>query len=190
MTKISQQAKKLRKTKFLQELKKLCRETLPPFKEGECQLEALEYGKNNNEIHNVLPLFNIATTQMQISEQSRYPLNLNYQAAGWSLEHVHAQNERKANWKEEEIDKLKAQLNTIATDKNHIGEFRQYLASETIKDEDTYRTLVNLFMGASIARISEREEDENKKTFSCDLDFEKDDHLTNLALLQKEKTLR
>ena len=138
-------------------------------------------------------LFNLATTQMQISEQSRYPFNpfdpndLNYQAAGWSLEHIHAQNERRANWKDEEIKQLKAQLVTFSTEENHISEFCEYLTSDTIKDENAYRTLVNLFMGASITGISESKEDENKKIFSCNLDFEKDDHLTNLALLQKDK---
>ena len=42
-------------------------------------------------------------------------------------------------------------------------------------------------MGASIKEAKSSEEDENKKVFSCDFDFEKDDHLTNLALLQQEK---
>ena len=186
LTVIYQQAKEKTKTNFLQELKKLCQKTLP-FKSKKCQLETLEYGKDNDKIYNVLLLFNIATTQMQVSEQSRYPFNLNYQVASWSLEHIHAQNERRANWKPKEVDQLKAQLATITTKENGIKEFCEYLTSETIKEEETYRTLINLFMGASIKEAKSSEEDENKKVFSCDFDFEKDDHLTNLALLQQEK---
>ena len=124
----------------------MCQKTLP-FKSKECQLETLEYGKDNDKIYNVLLLFNIATTQMQVSEQSRYPFNLNYQVASWSLEHIHAQNERRANWKPKEVDQLKAQLATITTKENGIKEFCEYLTSETIKEEETYRTLINLFMG-------------------------------------------
>ncbi len=187
LTVIYQQAKEKTKTNFLQELKKLCQKTLP-FKSKECQLETLEYGKDNDKIYNVLLLFNIATTQMQVSEQSRYPFNLNYQVASWSLEHIHAQNERRANWKPKEVDQLKAQLATITTKENGIKEFCAYLTSETIKEEETYRTLINLFMGASIKEAKSSEEDENKKYLAVILTLKKkDDHLTNLALLQQEK---
>ena len=145
-----------------------------------------EYGKNNNEIHNVLLLFNLATTQNQISEVSRYPFDKHFEAAKrkWSLEHIHAQNEKKANWDEKQIDRIKEYLDRITVD--GIEDLKQYLntknTSEDI-DDSTYRAIMGAFMGKKVSAIK----DSNNRITSCSSEFEADHHLTNMALLQGDK---
>ena len=144
-----------------------------------------EYGKNNNEIHNVLLLFNLATTQNQISEVSRYPFDKHYEAAKkkWSLEHIHAQNETKANWDETQFNKIKGYLKSISV--NGIDKLNEYLSSKKSSediDDGTYRAIMSAFMGNDVKM---EQDDHGTATFSSD--FEKDDHLTNMALLQGDK---
>lgn len=143
-----------------------------------------EYNKNNNEIHNVLLLFNLATTQNQISEVSRYPFDKHFEAAKkkWSLEHIHAQNEKKANWDETQFDKIKEYLKTISVEgiKDLNADLENKKTSDKI-DDDTYKAIMGAFMGRPIIK----QENEGTTTFSSE--FEKDDHLTNMALLQGDK---
>lgn len=146
-----------------------------------------EYGKDNNAIHNVLLLFNLATTQNQVSEVSRYPFDKHFQAAKkkWSLEHIHAQNEkRKENWSEDELEKIKryvCQCKYIKEDEkaNIAEEFSKTLNLESIKDEKIYTIVIGALMGIAIKKDGE--------TFTLTEDFEKDDYLTNMALLQGDK---
>lgn len=144
-----------------------------------------EYNKNNNEIHNVLLLFNLATTQNQISEVSRYPFDKHFEAAKkkWSLEHIHAQNEKKANWNKEQFDRIKGYLENISVE--GIVDFKNYLkdkeTSESI-DDNTYKAIMGAFMGKN---VQSHTNDDGSITFTSD--FEKDDHLTNMALLQGDK---
>lgn len=144
-----------------------------------------EYNKNNNEIHNVLLLFNLATTQNQISEVSRYPFDKHFEAAKkkWSLEHIHAQNEKKANWNKEQFDRIKWYLENISVE--GIVDFKNYLkdkeTSESI-DDNTYKAIMGAFMGKN---VQSHKNDDGSITFTSD--FEKDDHLTNMALLQGDK---
>ena len=169
------------KDMFLCNLKEKCRKTLINEKK-ECYFQDLEYGKNNDDIHNILLLFNLATTQNQISEISRYPFDKHFEAAThkWSLEHIHAQNEKKANWNKEELSKIKSYLNQISVE--GIEKIKEYLkdkeTSEDI-DDNTYKAIIGAFMGESIRY------DEATKQFGSN--FEKDDHLTNMALLQGDK---
>ena len=182
------------KDEFLESIKKMCRATIGiKDKVRRVDCDVWEYGtknnKYNNEIHNILLLFNIATTQNQISEVSRYPFDKHFQAAKrkWSLEHIHAQNEkRKENWTEDELEKLKSYvskcryINTKEDDKTNIAEkFSQTLTLENIKDENIYRIAIGALMGIPIKKDGE--------TISLTKDFEKDDHLTNMALLQGDK---
>ena len=143
-----------------------------------------EYNKNNKEIHNVLLLFNLATTQNQISEVSRYPFDKHFEATKkkWSLEHIHAQNEKKANWNKEQFDQIKGYLEKISVE--GIDVFKNYLkdkeTSESI-DDNTYKAIMGAFMGKPIHK------NDNNGIVTFSSDFEKDDHLTNMALLQGDK---
>ena len=179
------------KDKFLFSLIERCQKTIGI---GENQHDKIitevnfanwEYGKNNNEIHNVLLLFNLATTQNQISEVSRYPFDKHYEAAKkkWSLEHIHAQNETKANWDETQFNKIKGYLKSISV--NGIDKLNEYLSSKKSSEDindGTYRAIMSAFMGNDVKM---EQDDNGNATFSSN--FEKDDHLTNMALLQGDK---
>lgn len=176
------------KDEFLKMIKEECRATIGITDEvNSVDCDVWEYGKNNNEIHNVLLLFNLATTQNQVSEVSRYPFDKHFQAAKkrWSLEHIHAQNEkRKENWSEDELEKIKryiCQCKYIKEDDkaNIAEEFSKTLNLESIKDEKNYTIVIGALMGIAIKKDGD--------TFTLTEDFEKDDHLTNMALLQGDK---
>ena len=174
------------KDQFLSGLKIRCRQSIGlTDKSTEVLFEGWEYGKNNNEIHNVLLLFNLATTQNQISEMSRYPFDKHYEAAKkkWSLEHIHAQNEKKASWYEDQFDKIKGYLRSLSA--KGVKELNEYLVDRKTSDDiddNTYKAIISAFMGKD---IDVREDGNGNRTFSSE--FEKDDSLTNMALLQGDK---
>ena len=174
------------KDQFLSGLKIRCRQSIGlTDKSTEVLFEGWEYGKNNNEIHNVLLLFNLATTQNQISEMSRYPFDKHYEAAKkkWSLEHIHAQNEKKASWDEDQFDKIKGYLRSLSA--KGVKELNEYLVDRKTSDDiddNTYKAIISAFMGKD---IDVREDGNGNRTFSSE--FEKDDSLTNMALLQGDK---
>lgn len=161
----------------------------------EVNFASWKYGPNNDEIHNVLLLFNLATTQNQISEVSRYPFDKHFEAAKkkWSLEHIHAQNEKpKTEWLDDEINQLKQFAKSFRFTANEPDtvdkmstDFVDSINKESIvaKDENgqyqLYRVIVGAMMGISIKRLN--------NTFVLEKEFEKDDHLTNMALLQGDK---
>lgn len=174
------------KNEFLSSLIKRCQQSLGISETmSEVNFAEWEYGQKNNEIHNVLLLFNLATTQNQISEVSRYPFDKHFEAAKkkWSLEHIHAQNEKKANWDKEQFDRIKWYLETISVEE--IVDFKNYLkdkeTSESI-DDNTYKAIMGAFMGKN---VQSHTNDDGSITFTSE--FEKDDHLTNMALLQGDK---
>lgn len=174
------------KSGFLEFLKGSCRSSL--IKDAnEVLFSDWEYGKNNNEIHNVLLLFNLATTQNQISEMSRYPFDKHYEAAKkkWSLEHIHAQNEKKAVWNKDQFKSIKGYLEKISV--KGIDVLKESLnknKKETSDDIDdaTYSAIVGAFMGKP---VEIKTDDAGETIFESS--FEKDDHLTNMALLQGDK---
>ena len=161
----------------------------------EVNFASWKYGPNNDEIHNVLLLFNLATTQNQISEVSRYPFDKHFEAAKkkWSLEHIHAQNEKpKTEWLDDEINQLKQFAKSFRFTANEPDtvdkmstDFVNSINKESIvaKDENEqyplYKVVVGAMMGISIKRLN--------NTFVLEKEFEKDDHLTNMALLQGDK---
>ena len=161
----------------------------------EVNFASWKYGPNNDKIHNVLLLFNLATTQNQISEMSRYPFDKHFEAAKkkWSLEHIHAQNEKpKTEWLDDEINQLKQFAKSFRFTANEPDtvdkmstDFVDSINKESIvaKDENgqyhLYRVIVGAMMGISIKRLN--------NTFVLEKEFEKDDHLTNMALLQGDK---
>lgn len=174
------------KDEFLSSLIKRCQQSLGISETmSEVNFAEWEYGQKNNEIHNVLLLFNLATTQNQISEVSRYPFDKHFEAAKkkWSLEHIHAQNEKKANWNKEQFDRIKGYLENIYVE--GIVDFKNYLkdkeTSESI-DDNTYKAIMGAFMGKN---VQSHTNDDGSITFTSE--FEKDDHLTNMALLQGDK---
>lgn len=178
------------KDEFLSTLIKRCQITLGICErqnqngKTEVNFANWEYGNNNDEIHNVLLLFNLATTQNQISELSRYPFDKHFEAAKkkWSLEHIHAQNETKANWDKNQFDKIKEYLENISVD--GIIDLKNYLKDKETSDnidDVIYKAIMGAFMGKPVQKHDEGE----KTTFTSD--FDKDDHLTNMALLQGDK---
>lgn len=72
-------------------------------KELKDYLLALSYGDNNDEIYNILTLFNILSALNDSSSPSFYPTIL-HKKQNWSLEHIHARNER--SLREDEIKEI------------------------------------------------------------------------------------
>ncbi|QTQ13530.1 DUF262 domain-containing protein [Treponema parvum] len=177
-----QKYQNLNKSNFENTLKQECRKSLFGENKKEISLGDLRYPVNNNQIHNCLLLFNLATTQNQISEMSRYPFDQHFQAtkSKWSLEHIHAQNERKAEWSDEEISKLKAYLKNLTA--ANISELGDYIDGNTIKDEGVYNAIIGAFMGEAVTM-----EKHDDGTIVFNSDFSKDDSLMNMALLQGDK---
>lgn len=168
------------KDEFLKIIIKECGETLNRNNEDKIFFENLQYGKDNDKIHNILLLFNLATTQNQISENSRYPFDRHFEAARkkWSLEHIHAQNEEQPNWSEEQFAKIKSYLKLLNVEGvEELNEFLKDKDKLEIKDDKTYKAIIGAFMGMKIKK-------EGNTFYS---DFEKDDNLTNLAILQGDK---
>lgn len=175
------------KDEFLSSLIKRCQQSLGISEtRSDVNFAEWEYGRNNYEIHNVLLLFNLATTQNQISEVSRYPFDRHFEATKkkWSLEHIHAQNEKKANWDETQFKAIKDYLKNISVD--GIEDLKKFLegknTSENI-DDNTYKAIMGAFMGKKV----ESQKDDMGNVTSVSSDFGKDDHLTNMALLQGDK---
>lgn len=178
------------KKEFLAKLRNRCINTLIDENESECAFHDLEYGKNNDKIHNVLLLFNLATTQNQTSEIARYPFDEHFRAAKrkWSLEHIHAQNEKIARWTKEQLGVVVKLLPKI----EGINELVEHLQSkihepsnteEFVKiNQDVSRAVIGAFMGAPVMN-----EINEKGELSFSTSFEVDNHLTNMALLQGDK---
>jgi hypothetical protein len=122
----------------------------------------------------------LATIQNQISEKSRYPFDKHFKAAKkkWSLEHIHAQNEKKINWDEDSFKRIKEYLKDVSV--KGINELNEKISSKDIKDIDDnniYKAIIGAFMGEDII-VSDG---------TCTSNFTADHHLTNLALLQGDK---
>lgn len=173
---------------FLSKIRGRCRNSLDIPKK-EIKLDELKYGKDNEMIHNILLLFNIASTQ-KLNDKSRYPFDLHFQAAKkkWSLEHIHAQNERKAE--DAEISFLLDGLKNIIVGKDkkdNINSLISYIEEdkERIKNTDIYQSIIACYMGSEIT--IETNED---GTRSFTTNFEKDDSLKNMALLQGDKNAK
>ena len=192
----------LSKSEFLGMLQKECLKTLIPNNANYLDFSKLKYGENNNDIHNILLLFNLATVQNQISEQSKYPFNLHYKAnkEKWSLEHIHAQNEEDANLSHEDVLKIVEQIKLIRPSLK-ISENEVLLEPEVLQeaidafikdipsrytDKFFYKAIIGAFMGEPIKR-TKKIIDNNIVTYDYTSDFTEDHTLTNMALLQGPK---
>jgi len=87
------------------------------------------------------------------------------------LEHIHAQNERRTEFKGEDV-KIKGYL------KDTHKELSEYINKDNLKDPETYNAVIGALMGAEV---------KGDKTSGFSSTFEKDDSLKNLALLQGDK---
>ena len=202
------------KSEFIKLLRKECADSI--FGNGDrIELHEKSYPNDSVIIHNILLLFNLAATQNQISEMSRYPFD-RHAVEKWSLEHIHAQNERKKNWTPDEIKKIKGYLEALVgvglsnVEKEEVNKcvktitsmqtcldgrlpidcrsvngkariFRIKLLSECINEKNianNYNAVIGALMGEDV-KIMEKE---GEYVFSSD--FEKDDSLKNMALLQ------
>lgn len=74
------------------------------------KVSELVYGKDNGYISSLLLLMNIATLEFNVGENSRYPFAAHV-CEKWSLEHIHARNEKAS------ADSIKAYLSLVAPDK-------------------------------------------------------------------------
>ena len=182
------------KKEFLNNLREMCIDTLIDEKKIECTFQDLEYGKNNDKIHNILLLFNLATTQNQTSEIARYPFDEHFRAAKrkWSLEHIHAQNEKTANWTKGQLKVIVNHLQLLLNSGDSKGEGIETLVdylqeklkgeSADINQDAISKAVIGAFMGASVTKTV----NENGNV-SFDSTFDVDNHLTNMALLQGDK---
>lgn len=181
------------KKEFLEALREKCIDTLIA-KKNECAFQDLKYGEKNNEIHNILLLFNLATTQNQTSEIARYPFDEHFRAAKrkWSLEHIHAQNEKTAKWTKDQLKIIVNHLQLLMNYGDSKGEGIEALLDylqEHIKGESVdinpdviSKAVIGAFMGASV-----KKEVNESGEVSFDSTFDVDNHLTNMALLQGDK---
>jgi len=162
------------KEEFKQNIIRKIQKSIFGEKEKELNLADLTYGEDDKKIHDILLLFNLATTQNQISEQSRYPFDEHYKAAKkhWSLEHIHAQNERRKEFENKDVDKIRGYL------KDTHKELSEYINKNNLKDRKTYNAVIGALMGAEVI---------GNKNNGFSSTFEKDDSLKNLALLQGDK---
>lgn len=172
------------KKAFLSYVKENCAKTLFLDKKS-IDLDSLKYDSNPSMIHNVLLLFNLATVQKQISEQSKYPFSLHSKVKDtdrWSLEHIHARNETRADWDEDEIEIVKMYL--TATSNTDLAD---YITKPRLLDPNCYRAVIKAFEGFM---ISISHQGSGEVVFISDKDDNEewyDQSIMNLALLQGSK---
>lgn len=109
------------KTEFLKKLKAESFKALGLLYAGDpgesVLLDTLTYGMHNNQITNVLLLFNIALLNRQSSEESRYPFKT-HRGTSWSLEHIHAKEQRCLD-----VSEVNSLLEKCDVEQNAINKF-------------------------------------------------------------------
>ena len=83
------------KTRFEQSILETIQKKVEKYK----PLAELQYGEHNEQIHNLLLLFNIRTI-LDSRSATRFPFE-RYKKANWSLEHIHAQNAKELTDRDE-----------------------------------------------------------------------------------------
>ena len=140
----------------------------------------LRYGKNDNDIHNILLLFNIVYTKDRGNEENRFPFE-GYRKVEWSLEHIHPQNPNMDDlrenfvswWDEHKKDLLKNDLLNDQTKK---------ICEKIDKQEElTDDELKDLFKCVMACGLNDGERSEYETLM---VENERD-MLNNMALLQK-----
>lgn len=173
------------KTTLLSFVKENCAKTIL-LKNGMIELDSLKYETNRPLIHNLLFLFNLATVQKQISEQSKYPFSLHSKVKDidtWSLEHIHARNEKRADWSVDEIERIKIYLKATSN-----SDLAKLLTKPRLLDPNCYWAVMKAFEGYS---ISVNSMDTGEVTYTTDTEDDDDDwydqSIMNLALLPGSK---
>jgi len=109
-------------------------------------IEELEYGINDKDIKNILLLFNIATILNNSDSYIRFSFD-KFNQEKWSLEHIHAQNDKGLISKEAKISWLietKTQIEKLENDENNnlVDNINQMVQLDKIDDDD-FRNLQN-----------------------------------------------
>lgn len=140
-------------------------------------IDSIEYGKNNSEIHKVLTLHNILTAMNAPNSTMRYPFTLHKQTkGGWSLEHIHAQKSEGLNTVEQWRSWLETHREVLDDSNNEQWLQLSIEITETLKKDDksiTQEVFDNFF-----ERVKAELSDKN--------DTEQLHGLENMALLSKD----
>ena len=171
-------------------------------KEDMALLDSYLYGNNNDEIHKILTLFNVLSTQEIDDDNMRYPFYRHKDKKdGWSLEHIHAQRSVTLNkaelwlkWIDLHLRALKRYMSSqeftsTISDENRLKEFKGVL-SEMQEIDDKYHELVSKKSTDYDAIISKQEfmeiNDRFAKLMSDGDDNLYEHKLSNMALLGKD----
>jgi len=186
-------AKNMSKGKFLEFVKTKCGDSI--LDKNERDFESLSYfndkGRRNSVdcaiMHNILLLFNLATIQNQISENARYPFDRHVKEK-WSLEHIHAKNEKRENVSPERIKTIVGYLeNSGNTDLANILWPNKSTDPNEIKvDSVEYEALTKAFEGNIIALDATRTVIDETKLKAVNDDWYQTS-IRNMALLQGDK---
>lgn len=188
-------AKEKSKTDFLAEIKQKCSDSILD-NNHERDFESLSYfdvkGRRNSAdcaiMHNILLLFNLATIQNQISENARYPFDKHVKEK-WSLEHIHAKNEKRENVTP---DRVKTITKYLENSGNEVlanllwPKPRTTDPNEIRRDTIEYEALTKAFEGNIIALDAAKKAIDEIKLKSID-DSWYQTSIRNMALLQGDK---
>lgn len=107
-------------------------------------IEELEYGSNDNDIKKILLLFNIATILNNRDSYIRFSFD-KFNQEKWSLEHIHAQNDKGLVSKEAKIswlEETKKQIEKLDNQDDLINKINTMIQLDKIEDDD-FRSLQN-----------------------------------------------
>lgn len=109
-------------------------------------IEELEYGVNDKDIKKILLLFNIATILNNSDSYIRFSFD-KFNQEKWSLEHIHAQNDKGLTSKEAKISWLietRKQIEKLEDNENNnlVDNINQMVQLDKIDDDD-FRNLQN-----------------------------------------------
>lgn len=186
-------SKNLPKEQFLASIKEKCADSI--LDNNERDFESLSYfdnkGRRNSEdcaiMHNILLLFNLATIQNQISENARYPFDRHVKEK-WSLEHIHAKNEKRENVSPERIKTIVGYLENSGNSKLAVLLWPNRSADPTeIKvDSNEYEALTKAFEGNIIELDATGSAIDETKLKAIHDDWYQTS-IRNMALLQGDK---
>lgn len=187
-------AKKISKEKFLESVKSKCADSILGDKD-ERNFESLSYfddkGRRNSVdcaiMHNILLLFNLATIQNQISENARYPFDRHVKEK-WSLEHIHAKNEKRENVSPERIKTIVGYLEKSGNSNlaKIIWPNKSTDPNEIKVDSNEYEALTKAFEGNEIELDATGKAIDETKLKAVNDDWYQTS-IRNMALLQGDK---
>lgn len=112
-----------------------------------CQINLLEYGRNNHQIKKVLLLFNIETLLRNSESYARFPFD-RFKIEKWDIEHIHAVQSEMPSTKKHREDWL-VEVKNFTKNDDILSRINTYLEAETYIQatlfEDLYTDIVNLY---------------------------------------------